>query len=65
VFAGYAGWGEGQLESELEESAWIVEPAVVEDVFTSDPEGLWSAVLRRKGGSFLLLALMPVDPSLN
>jgi putative transcriptional regulator len=65
VFAGYAGWGEGQLEAELDESAWIVEPAVPEDVFTGDPEGLWSSVLRRKGGTFVLLALMPVDPSLN
>lgn len=65
VFAGYAGWGEGQLESELEESAWIVEPAVPEDVFTPDPHGLWSTVLRRKGGTFVLLALMPVDPSVN
>jgi putative transcriptional regulator len=65
VFAGYAGWGGGQLESELEESSWIVEPAIPEDVFTSDPEGLWSAVLRRKGGTFVLVALMPEDPSVN
>ncbi len=65
VFAGYAGWGPGQLESELAESTWIVEPARPEDVFTSDPEALWSDVLRRKGGPFTLLATMPADPSLN
>ena len=65
VFAGYAGWGPGQLEMELAESAWIVEPAVPDDVFTGDPETLWSAVLRRKGGPFTLLATMPADPSLN
>src|SRR2546426_12474860 len=52
VFAGYAGWGPGQLESELEESSWIVEPALAEDVFTSDPNRLWGAVLRRKGPEF-------------
>jgi putative transcriptional regulator len=66
VFAGYAGWGPGQLEQELQESSWIVEPALAGDVFTADPEGLWSAVLRRKGGTeYRLLSLMPMDPSEN
>jgi putative transcriptional regulator len=65
VFAGYAGWSEGQLEAELAESAWIVEPALAEDVFSGRPESLWSDVLRRKGGEFRLLALMPEDPTLN
>lgn len=65
VFAGYAGWGPGQLESELAESSWIVEPALPEDVFTDEPEHLWSEVLRRKGGPFAVLALMPDDPRLN
>jgi putative transcriptional regulator len=65
VFAGYAGWGPGQLEAELAESSWIVEPALPEDVFVADPDALWSDVLRRKGGPFAVLALMPPDPSLN
>lgn len=65
VYAGYAGWGPGQLDGELEEGSWIVEPALAEDVFTADPEELWSDVLRRKGGPFGVLALMPPDPSLN
>jgi putative transcriptional regulator len=34
-------------------------------VFTSNPYDLWSVVLRRKGGPFSVLALMPPDPSLN
>ena len=65
VFVGYAGWGPGQLESELEEDSWIVEPALADDVFTAEPDDLWSAVLRRKGGPFGVLAQMPLDPSLN
>jgi putative transcriptional regulator len=65
VYVGYAGWGPGQLDGELEEGSWIVEPAVADDVFTDDPEGLWSAVLRRKGGPFGVLAGMPPDPSQN
>jgi putative transcriptional regulator len=65
VFAGYAGWGPGQLDGELEEGSWIVEPALPEDVFTDDPDELWADVLRRKGGPFSVLAHMPYDPSLN
>jgi putative transcriptional regulator len=65
VFAGYAGWGPGQLDDELEDGSWIIEPAVPEDVFTGDPEALWSEVLRRKGGPFEILALMPLDPTSN
>ena len=65
VYVGYSGWGPGQLDEELEEGSWIVEPALAEDVFTSDPDGLWSAVLRRKGGPFGVLASMPPDPSRN
>lgn len=65
VFAGYAGWGPGQLDDELEEGSWIVEPARPDDVFTPEPERLWGDVLRRKGGPYAVLALMPLDPSLN
>jgi putative transcriptional regulator len=65
VFAGYAGWGAGQLEAEMQEGSWIVEPAVPEDVFTAEPEMLWNRVLRRKGRAFEMLRLMPFDPSLN
>ncbi|MCL4290249.1 MAG: YqgE/AlgH family protein [Thermoleophilia bacterium] len=65
VYAGYSGWGQGQLESELAESAWIVVSAEPADVFYADADGLWAAVLRRQGGSYALLALMPLDPSLN
>jgi putative transcriptional regulator len=63
VFAGYSGWAPGQLEAELEESAWIVEPARPEDVFADGD--LWGTVLRRKGGEFRLIATMPPDPTLN
>jgi putative transcriptional regulator len=65
VYVGYAGWGPGQLDGELEDGSWIVEPALADDVFTDDPEGLWSGVLRRKGGPFRVLAAMPPDPSQN
>ncbi|HWX09966.1 MAG TPA: YqgE/AlgH family protein, partial [Gaiellaceae bacterium] len=65
VFAGYAGWGAGQLEDELERDDWIVENAEADDPFTEAPDELWAAVLRRKGGVYELVARMPEDPSVN
>jgi putative transcriptional regulator len=65
VFAGYAGWGAGQLEDELDREDWILEPALPDDAFTETPEDLWSDVLRRKGGVYELVARMPENPSVN
>ena len=63
VYAGYAGWGPGQLESEIEDGAWIVESLDPEDPFRDGD--LWADALQRKGGGYSLLATMPADPSLN
>jgi len=65
AFAGYAGWGPGQLEGEIEEEAWITQPAKADDVFFGDPDRLWAAVLDRMGDQYRLLARMPDDPRLN
>jgi putative transcriptional regulator len=65
LFAGYAGWGEGQLDGELDEEAWFTEPALPGDVFSDESSTLWNRVLRRKGKEFRLVASMPEDPSLN
>ena len=40
-------------------------PAETDDLFSDDPDGLWSTVLRRQGGPYALLSLMPPDPSLT
>jgi putative transcriptional regulator len=65
VYAGYSGWDAGQLEGELAEEAWIVEPPMPAELFPDDPLALWQDVLARKGGQFALIAKMPDDPSLN
>jgi putative transcriptional regulator len=63
VYAGYAGWGAGQLDGEMEQEAWIEEDAHPDDPFRDGD--LWSEALARKGGEFALLARMPPDPSVN
>jgi putative transcriptional regulator len=65
AFLGYAGWGPGQLDAELERDDWIVAAFRETDAFTEDPERLWSQVLGRQGGTYALLATMPPDPSVN
>jgi putative transcriptional regulator len=65
LFAGYAGWGPGQLEAELEEPSWIVVAAEADDAFADDPDELWRTVLHRKGGPFSIMENMPFDPGLN
>lgn len=65
AFLGYAGWGPGQLDSELESDDWIVAPAEGDDAFGEDPDRLWSEALERLGGRYALVARMPLDPSLN
>jgi putative transcriptional regulator len=65
IFAGYAGWGSGQLEDELAREDWILEQAKNDDAFTEAPDELWADVLRRKGGIYELVARMPEDPSVN
>lgn len=65
VFAGYAGWGAGQLRSEIEQGAWYVVAGEPGDVFVDAPERLWQAVLRRQGGDLALVSTFPDDPNLN
>jgi putative transcriptional regulator len=65
VYAGYSGWGPGQLEGELEEDAWLVTPARPEDVFLDDTERLWGQVLARMGRDYDVMRTMPIDPSAN
>jgi putative transcriptional regulator len=65
VFAGHAGWSNGQLEDEIDEGAWWVVPGSTEDVFSDDPRPLWQRVLRRQPPPLNLLSTFPEDPSLN
>lgn len=65
IFAGYAGWGPGQLEDELAEGAWYVVESEPGDVSSPDPEQLWRAVLRRQRNELAMVATYPDDPSLN
>lgn len=65
IFAGYAGWSPGQLESEVAEGGWHPVPATYDDVFTTQPQNLWRTVLRRQANELSLLSTWTEDPELN
>jgi putative transcriptional regulator len=65
VFAGYAGWGAGQLDGEIAEGAWFTVDALPDDAFSADPTQLWRRVLRRQPHPLSLIASFPRDPAWN
>jgi putative transcriptional regulator len=65
LFAGYAGWSAGQLETELNRKAWLTHPATLDLVFRDDPTDLWQEILKLKGWEYRLLAQGPEDLSHN
>ena len=67
IFAGYAGWSPGQLDTEIAEGSWAVvdvaDPAG--DVFAGDGEDQWVRILRRQPSTLAWWVLCPRDPSWN
>jgi putative transcriptional regulator len=46
---GYSGWGPGQLDAEIQESAWLISDVDRELIFNTPAERLWEAAIRRIG----------------
>jgi putative transcriptional regulator len=65
IFAGYAGWGAGQLEGEIETGDWYVVPSLPPDAFQADPSDLWREVMRRQPGELAWHVNRPAEPELN
>jgi putative transcriptional regulator len=68
LFVGHSGWGSGQLESELDQGAWLTVPASLDEVFQDEQE-LWRSVTRKIGKEMLVSMLhikdVPDDPTVN
>lgn len=65
IFAGYAGWGPGQLEDEIAEGMWHIVAAEYSDVFGRRPLDLWRTALRRQPGDLAFFATWTETPELN
>lgn len=64
-FVGYSGWGENQLNTEIEQRSWLVHPANKGLVMRAPASKLWADTLRTMGPAYAPLANFPEDPSLN
>jgi putative transcriptional regulator len=49
LIVGYSGWGPGQLEAELEQSSWLMSDVSRDLIFTTPPDKMWEAAIRRLG----------------
>ena len=56
LLLGYAGWGPGQLEGEIQENAWLICPATLDDVFAAEPDDVYRTCATRLGIDLALLS---------
>ncbi len=64
-FAGYSGWGEGQLEEEIKNRHWLVNEPRDLNFFLEDPENLWGRQLAEVKESYSIFSNFGFDPSPN
>lgn len=64
-FIGYSGWGEGQLEEELNTKSWITRDCTKSLVFNKNIDAIWSDALKDLGGEYSQMIHYPLDPQLN
>ena len=59
LLMGYAGWGPGQLDAELRESAWLISEVDPQLIFTVKAGEMWEAAIRRLGADPSALQMSP------
>lgn len=64
-FLGYSGWGQGQLEGELSQGAWVLCPLLGEMLSETEEDRMWMEILVKIKPELAFMANMPEDPSVN
>lgn len=64
-FIGYSGWGESQLQQEIDDRSWITRVAKNDLIFNPDITGIWKESLADLGGEYQQMVNYPIDPQLN
>lgn len=65
AFLGYAGWGKGQLEAEMESRSWVISDFNQELLRRKRGKDLWRSIIAAVSPEMRLLAEAPEDPSVN
>jgi putative transcriptional regulator len=65
MYAGYSGWGPGQLEGELDAEAWVTVRATRAVVFHPNPQGAWEEAFGGKGPLYKIILQTGFKPSMN
>ena len=65
-FIGYSGWGEDQLESELEQNSWLISNQYnLDTIFLEEEEKLWKELVVSLGPRYAHMANFPENPMWN
>ena len=64
-YIGYSGWGEAQLETELQEKSWLLAEGTKKIVFHKEIAETWKDAVRLLGGDYAAIINYPTDPQLN
>ncbi len=62
-FAGYSGWGAGQLESEMKRNSWAITQTSGENIFLSEPDKLWKNLVKKLVYFYFMWQKFPKNPS--
>ena len=65
LYAGYSGWGPGQLENELKRPSWVVMKASEKIIFDPDPAASWAQAFAGKGPLYKIILQTSFRPSMN
>jgi putative transcriptional regulator len=65
LYVGYAGWGPGQLDAEVDAGAWHIRNADTNTVFDTDPDTLWERLSRRTDQFIAQLIARPGQTALR
>tara|TARA_B000000557_G_scaffold70858_1_gene55978 strand:- start:267 stop:818 length:552 start_codon:yes stop_codon:yes gene_type:complete len=64
-FAGYSGWGDKQLEEEINNGDWLVLKAEKDDCWQQSSKHLWSQIIKKQDSNYAIWTNLPKNPNLN